>query len=70
MYILMLGGKGLKPNTIRGTNGGTGGEGGRKGRAWILLHVQILEFFKCYLYFKQCLVQYITSNQIAMEFMQ
>ena len=46
------------------------GRGGRKGRAWILLHVQILEFFKCYLYFKQCLVQYITSNQIAMEFMQ
>ena len=44
--------------------------GGRKGRAWIQLHVQILEFFKCYLYFKQCLVQYITSNQIAMEFMQ
>ena len=28
MYILMLGGKGLKPNTMRGTNGGTGGEGG------------------------------------------
>ena len=24
----MLGGKGLKPNTMRGTNGGTGGEGG------------------------------------------
>ena len=28
MYILMLGGKGLKPNTMRGTNGGAGGEGG------------------------------------------
>ena len=27
----MLGGKGLKPNTMRGTNGGTGGEGGEKG---------------------------------------
>ena len=23
----MLGGKGLKPNTMRGTNGGAGGEG-------------------------------------------
>ena len=42
----MLEGKGLKPNTMRGRNGGTGGEGGRKGRAWILLHVQILEFFQ------------------------
>ena len=27
----MLGGKGLKPNTMRGTNRGAGGEGGEKG---------------------------------------